>query len=280
MHLDFYIIYSKIEIILLFASLSKTDKNGGGGWMKRKRLLLSFGIVMLCLSLFGCSSGPGGGGGSGTKIRGQVLINGQPARSNQVDHYIVANGKTYFDLPGKSISDNGYFSHSDIGLDSEFCYPGCVISLVFTANAETAPGAFGETRIDNYIVKAGDNNFGTIDIGLHGFALVSPDDEAEVGPDPWPPQFQWSAYQRAGITPEYKLSLGRWYEFLGAMIYNKLFEKTTQDTSVSLAGDENFAELDLDNINGWRVQVEYEEKGCTLQHVSETRKITLVPPEE
>lgn len=236
--------------------------------MRRKRLLFSLGILMICLSLFGCV---GNGGGSGATIRGQVLINGKPAGSDQVDHYVWANGKAYLYFPGTAISKNGNFSHGSGTMDHEYCYPGCIVSLVFTSTG-TATAAFNETRIYEYEVKAGANNLGTIDIGLYGFDLLSPEDEAEIGPDPWPPEFQWSAYQRTGITPEYIFSLG--WGYAGSI------EKTTQDTSITLKGDESVGTLGLDQAREWMVYVEYEEKGHTIRHRSEERYIALKPPEE
>ncbi len=122
-------------------------------------------------------------------------------------------------------------------MDHEYCYPGCVVSLVFRPT-ETANATFSETRVYEYIVKAGDNNLGTIDMGLYGFELLSPEDNAEIGPDPWPPEFQWSAYQRTGIAPEYILSLG--WGFAGSL------EITTQNTSIILKGDESVTRAGFD----------------------------------
>ncbi len=246
--------------------------------VKRKRLLFSLGILMICLSLLGCGGNGGGGGGNGggggVTIRGQVLINGKPASSDQVLHTVVANGKVYL---GTTLSENGYFSHGSGSMDHEYCYPGCVVSLVFRPTGATT-SAFSETRVYEYKVKAGDNNLGTIDIGLYGFALVSPEDDAEIGPDNWPPKFQWSAYQRTGITPEYIFSLG--WGYAGSL------EITTEDTSVTVKGDESVTrpgfdeELGLDQATDWTVYVKYEERDHTIRHRSETRKITIIPPEE
>ena len=149
------------------------------------------------------------------------MINGKPASSDQVLHTVVANGKVYF---GTTLSENGYFSHGSGSMDHEYCYPGCVVSLVFRPTGATT-SAFSETRVYEYKVKAGDNNLGTIDIGLYGFALVSPEDDAEIGPDNWPPSSNGRPIS-GRYNPEYIFSLG--WGYAGSL------EITTEDTSVTV----------------------------------------------
>jgi hypothetical protein len=229
--------------------------------------VLALGALMICLIFSGCG---GGSSGSGVTIRGQVVINGEPAGSDKVSHYVLANGKTY---GGDVISTNGYFSHGRVGLDQEFCIPGCTVTILFVS---TDTMAFKETYVYEYVVQDGDNNLGQIDLGLYGFSLVSPENEAKIGPDIWPPQFQWTAYERMDLTPEYRLNL-RCDLFVS-------IEKTTKDTSVILDGDETvtviYGTYDLKNVQDWTVYVEYQQKNHTIRHWSETRNVGLIPPEE
>ncbi|NLW55226.1 MAG: hypothetical protein GX050_01165 [Firmicutes bacterium] len=48
--------------------------------MKRLPLVLLFCCLVLCLLLAGCKNN---GSSSGTTIRGQIVINGEPARPDQ-----------------------------------------------------------------------------------------------------------------------------------------------------------------------------------------------------
>ena len=147
----------------------------------------------------------------------------------ETDTYVMANGTTYF---GDVVSADGFFSHGSEGLDPEFCTPGHVVTLVFTSSDAAA---FETTYVYEYVVQAGDNDLGQIEIGLHGFSLTGPADGATVGPDPWPPQFQWTAYARTGITPQYSL-------YLLCDIFTS-FMITTAATSVTLKGDETITNL-------------------------------------
>ena len=217
------------------------------------------------LSLLGCG-GNGGGGGGGVTIRGQVLING--SRHQTKYSLCLGNGKGYY---GTTISENA-FSHGSGEWMTSIVIPD-VLSLVFRPTGDTTQPSV--RPVSTSTVKAGDNNLGTIDIGLYGFALVSPEDDAEVGPDNWPPEFQWSAYQRTGITPEYIFSLG--WGFAGSL------DITTQDTSVTLKGDESVTrpgydvELGLDQAQDWTVYVKYEERGHAIRHRSEAQDYGIPP---
>jgi|SRR5690554_1879171 len=242
--------------------------------MKMKRLLpvvFTLGFLAICLFLSGCGKNGGGGGGD-TTIRGQVVINNVPVSPDQVSHVVLANNKIYM---GNVIAENGYFSHGSGELDFEYCIPGCTVTLVFMAN-ESATGTFKETCVYEYTVQKGDNNLGKIDLGLHGFSLVSPEDNAEIGPEPWPPEFQWTAYGRTGITPEYCLNL-----ICDVLVK---IEKTTQDTSLILDGDEKVTflgfEYDLSKVRGWGVHVAYQEGNHTIRHYSDIRNIEIILPEE
>ena len=225
---------------------------------------------MLCLLLAGC--GKNSGGSSGTTIRGQIVINGQPAKPEQVNHKVWANDKWYL---GNVISENGKFVHGNGLLDHEYCRPGSIVTLYFEANEVT--GAFRETYVYEYVVKKGDNNLGQIDLGLYGFGLTSPDDDVEIGQDNWPLEFKWTVYGRAGVKPTYRLNLNIPVLFTFVPI-----EKITEGTSVFINGNEKLTllglEFRLNQVQNWTVCVEYQAGDHTIRHYSESRKIKLNPP--
>lgn len=235
--------------------------------MKRSHLLLiALVFLTVCLFLSGCGKTSGGGGSKAT-IRGQILINGEPAGPDQVIHTVSANDKDYFD----AIEENGYFSHGSGELDHEYCVPGKTITLNFIPTGEVA-GVFSRTCVFEYVVKKGDNNLGQIDLGLYGFGLVEPEDGATFDLTAEKPTFKWTPYARPGITPEYRLNLN-----IPFLIFLIPIEKTTRETSVSLTGDEKVTvqgnEYGLKYVKNWSVCVEYQAGDRTIRHYSDRRTI-------
>jgi len=231
--------------------------------MFRRRVLVLIGVICIFLvALSGC-------GGldflNKTTISGQIVLNG--TATNDCRMHLYANDKTYF---GDVIASNGRFSHSDTGLDKEFCVQGCVIDFAFNSDA---PGACDSTMIRNYVVVKGTNNLGTIEIGSKGLSLLEP--AASASPSDLPVTFSWNPYSdTSAANLSYNLVLynvthtpfGDWKNAVWTSL--DTLGTTYELTRAELDGNE-------EGVTHWSVVASFKRNGLYYEKTLEERPITL-----